>query len=435
LPRLLSCLAVVAAAAPAVAQQAPQYELSAVDRVWSGHFTPFALTVTADTIFVGYYDANRQLSVASRARRDGAAWRYHRLDSWLGWDSHNALAMAVDAEGQLHVAANMHNDPLVYHRTTAAGDVRTLQRVPLMVDAARERRMTYPVFLTGPTGELVFKYRDGGSGNGNEVFNAYDPARQRWRGLLSAPLIDGEGKRNAYVVGPVLGPDKRFHIAWVWRDTPDAATNHDLSYARSADLVRWERSDGTPLKLPIRLSAAEIVDPVPVRGGMINNNTIPGFDQQGRPLVAFHKFDARGNTQLYVARREGRGWRIVQASDWQRFRWDIGGGGSLDSRLVIDSIDADGPSRLRVRLTRDGTASDVLLDSTSLARLGERPRAPLAGLLASQLRVPASMRLNTAEDRAGSGIALAWATRPPNRDHATPDIPEPTVLVLAMPRP
>ena len=38
---------------------------------------------------------------------------------------------------------------------------------------------------------------------------------------------------------------------------------------------------------------------------MINNNTKVGFDAQNRPIVAYHKFDSAGNTQLYNARFEG----------------------------------------------------------------------------------------------------------------------------------
>lgn len=364
-------------------------------------------------------------------RTDGASWRYHKLESWLGWDSHNSIALAVDAVGQLHVAANMHNDPLTYFRTATPGDVRTLARVPVMVDPAVERRMTYPVFLTDGEGRLIFKYRDGGSGNGNERFNRYDPVAGRWQALLSTPLIDGEGKRNAYAVGPVLGPDKRFHLAWVWRDTPDAATNHDLSYARSADLQHWERSDGTPLTLPIRLSTAEIVDPVPVRAGMINNNTVIGFDAQGRATITFHKFDTRGDTQIYVARREAKSWRIVQVSDWRGFRWEIGGGGSLDSRLFVGGVEPEG-NRLRLRVVRDGAPIDLLLDPDTLARVEERPGGSLAARLSEREPVPTGMRLSTLEDP-GSGVALAWATRPPNRDVATADIPDPSTLYLVLP--
>ena len=419
--------------AGAVQQQAADLELSAIDRVWSGHSARFALTVTVHAIIVAYYDANRQLTVATRPRRS-AAWVYHKLDSWLGWDSHNYIAMAVDRTGHIHVAANMHGDPLVYYRTATPGDVRTFARQPVMAEARLERKMTYPIFLTDAAGRLVFKYRDGSSGSGNEIYNVYDAAVQRWTHLLQTPLTDGEGQRNAYFVGPVLGPDRRFHIAWVWRETPMAETNHDLSYARSRDLVHWERSDGTPLPLPIKLAGAEIVDPVRVEGGMINNNTVVGFDPERRVMITFHKFDAAGNTQIYVARREARGWRIAQVSEWRNFRWEFRGGGSLDSRLFVRGPEPVGRDRIRVAVVRDGKPIDLMLDAATLKRLEERPGSRLADRLSGSIGVPAGMVLNTVEDTGGSGIALAWPTLPPHRDLPSEDIPEATVLRLVVPR-
>ena len=408
--------------------------LSAIDRVWSGHSARFALAVTGSTIFVAYYDASRQMTIASRPRR-GGGWVYHKVDSWVGWDSHNYIALAVDSSGQLHVAGNMHADPLVYYRTRIAGDVRSLVRVPVMADAAAERSMTYPVFLTGPDGRLVFKYRDGRSGNGNEIYDIYDPVAQRWSPLLARPLTDGEGHRNAYFMGPVLGPDKMFHIVWVWRESPMAETNHDLSYARSRDLVHWTRADGTPLALPITVKSAEIVDPVPVEGGMINNNTIVGFDPAGRVTITYHKFDAAGNTQIYVARFEGKaGWRIVQISDWRGFRWDFRGGGSLDSRLFVSGAVPAGRDRIRVSVIRDGRPIDFLLDAATLKRVSETPGTSLAAQLAASIPVPAGMMLNTVEDN-GAGIALAWPTRPPHRDEPSRDIPDPTPLLLVTAEP
>lgn len=419
--RLLAPLALICAA-PAAAQT-----LEAVDRAWAGHDAAFALVVTRERIYVGYYDAARQLSVASRPR-GSAGWTYAKLPSWVGWDAHNRIAMAVDAAGQLHVAANMHNDPLIYFRTSAAGDVRTLARVPVMAYAATERSMTYPEFLHGSDGRLVFKYRDGGSGRGREIYNVLVDGG--WKRLLDAPLVDGEGKRSAYFVGPVLGPDGWLHLSWVWRDTPDAATNHDLSYARSRDLVRWERADGTPLPLPIRLGDAEIVAPVPVRGGMINNNTPIGFDGAVRPVIAFHKFDAAGGTQVFVARREATGWRIVQASDWKGFRWDFGGTGSLDFRLRVAAPMMEGKT-LKVPVVRDGKPIDLLLDGATLARFGERAGRTLKDRLAARIAVPAGMQLNTIED--ASGVAIAWATLPANRDLPREDVPEAQVLRLVSP--
>ncbi len=394
--------------------------------MWSAHPVDFALAVTDRAILVAYYEANRQLTVARRDRR-GSYWTYHKLDSWTGWDSHNAVAMAVDDAGQVHVVANLHNDPLVYYRTQDRDDVRSFRRETIMSDAKLERRMTYPVFLRDADGRLIFKYRDGGSGNGNEIYNRYDAETRQWRPLLASALVDGEGQRNAYFVGPTLGPDGYFHLAWVWRETPDAATNHDLSYARSRDLVRWEKSDGAPLRLPIRLADAEIVDPVPVRAGMINNNSVVGFDAEGRPTITYHKFDAEGDTQIFLARREARGWRRVQVSDWTSFRWDFGGGGSLVSRLFVSGAVPEG-DRLRVSVVRDGKPIDFLLDPATLKRLEERPGSRLAERLAGSIAVPGGMVLNTREDP--GGVAIAWPTLPPNRDLAREDISEPTTLRL-----
>lgn len=426
---LLTAPSVAQLAAPAFPQRAGP-TLEAVDRVWAGHYSRFALVTTDKQIVIAYYDANRQLTVATRARDRGASWVYHRLDSWTGWDSHNYIAAAVDRAGQIHVVANLHGDPLVYYRSTRPGDPRSLTKITTMVAAAREQRMTYPIFLTDAAGGLIFKYRDGGSGNGNEIYNRYDSTTGRWSALLATPLTDGEGQRNAYFVGPTPSPDGRFHLAWVWRETPDAATNHDLSYAVSRDLIHWTRADGTPLPLPITLKQAEIVDPVPERGGMINNNTVIGFDRQHRPIITYHKFVTDGSTQIFLARFEGKGWRIAQASDWRGFRWDFGGGGSLDSRLFVEGAVPDAPGRLRVRVRRDGTPIDLLVDEATLSRVGEQPAMTLADRLAPMIATPPGMMLNTVE---ADGAAIAWPTRPPHRDLASEDIPEATTLRLVLP--
>jgi hypothetical protein len=147
-------------------------------------------------------------------------------------------------------------------------------------------------------------------------------------------------------------------------------------------------------------------------------------------VIAFHKYDAAGNTQMFVARREARGWRVVQASDWKGFRWDFGGTGSLDFRLRVGTPVTEGKT-LRVPVVRDGKPVDLLLDGETLARVGERPGVTLADRLAARIGVPAGMQLNTVED--ASGVATAWATLPPNRDLPRTEIPEPQTLRLILP--
>jgi hypothetical protein len=222
----------------------------------------------------------------------------------------------------------------------------------------------------------------------------------------------------------VRGPDGRFHLAWVWRETPDAETTHDLSYAVSDDLVSWKRSDGSVLVLPIRLGSAEIVDPVPTGGGIINNNIAPGFDSAGRPLIAYHKYDEQGGTQVYVARREAAGWAVARASDWRRFRWDFKGRGSLDFRLSVESVEPTNDGHLRIRVNRDGLSRDLILDETTLQRIGDEPgsNTPLEALLTTP-----EMIVNSVE---AGPLALAWTTLPPNRDLPSLTVPAPTVLYL-----
>ncbi|MFP6584907.1 MAG: BNR repeat-containing protein [Candidatus Hydrogenedentota bacterium] len=294
--------------------------------VWAGHPVGFCLLTQPPHQFVAFYDANRQMTVAQRTL-DSTEWTFTYLPEHVGWDSHNSITMIIDDSDQLHLTGNMHGDPLKNFRTTRPLDSKSFERVESMV-GENEQRATYPHFVRGPDDQLLFTYRDGGSGNGNQIWNAYNLETQRWSRLLDKPLVDGRGKMNAYFNGPLQGPDGYWHLSWVWRDTPDCATNHDPSYARSRDLVHWERSDGPPLLLPITFETAEIVDSVPSGGGVINGNVRLGFDAQNRVTVAYHKYDENGFTQTYLARRENDEWKKYRITDWD-YRWNFSGNGSI----------------------------------------------------------------------------------------------------------
>ena len=102
-----------------------------------------------------------------------------------------------------------------------------------------------------------------------------------------------------YPYGPVFGPDGYAHLSFVWRETPIASSKHDLSYARSRDLVNWETSNGEPIGLPIQLANSEVIDPVPMHGGLLNGRTPIGFDSEQRVLVTYQKYDEQGNRFEY----------------------------------------------------------------------------------------------------------------------------------------
>jgi hypothetical protein len=81
---------------------------------------------------------------------DQRRWQTIKLDSKVGWDSHNGITMAIDGNGDLHISGNMHCVPLIYFRTETPGDITTLQRLPMT--GTDEQRCTYPHFLTDASG-------------------------------------------------------------------------------------------------------------------------------------------------------------------------------------------------------------------------------------------------------------------------------------------
>ncbi|MFO7180870.1 MAG: BNR repeat-containing protein, partial [Pseudomonadota bacterium] len=418
----------------------PIADVIPITRVWSGHPVKFALVTRDEWQFAAFYDRDRKLTVAARTL-DRREWDFVNLPTTLGWDSHNYVAMALDENGFLHVSGNMHNVPLIYFRSTKPFDVQSFERVTSMV-GRNEQSCTYPEFFHGPDGSLIFAYRDGGSGNGNHIFNVYDGAARRWERLLDTPLTDGEGARNAYPVGPVQGPDGYWHLVWVWRDTPDAATNHDLSYARTRDLVNWESGAGRPLTLPIRLADGDIVDPVPVRGGMINNNTKVGFDSKNRPVIVYHKYDARGATQLYNARLEDGRWVVHQTSNWD-YRWDFGGQGTLVFEIEVEGVrvQPDGTLSQRWYHARYGGWGAFRLDETTLEAVETiEPPQPYPRELDTPVSGTPGMIVRWQAD-SGRGpepdvvYMLRWETLESNRDMPRDVIPPPTELELYALRP
>jgi hypothetical protein len=414
---ILFCCVVASLAAeagpPSVAEELK------VDDVWAGHCVNFCLLTRPPHQWAGYYDPERRMTVAHRMLGE-KQWDRVKLPESVGWDTHNYVTVAVDGDGFIHVSGNMHVNPLVYFRSANPYDIQSLARAPMT--GAREEKCTYPEFMRGPGGQFIFTYRDGGSGNGDQIYNVYDLPSKTWRRLMDAPLTSGEGKMNAYLNGPALGPDGRYHLCWVWRDNAGCESNHDLCYARSADLVHWETSAGKPLTLPITLATAEVVDPVPIKGGMLNGNTQLGFDSQKRPVISYHKFDAAGNTQIYNARLEDGAWQIHQATEWT-YRWDFSGGGSIASEIALSGVSLHSNGSLTQSYRHDKYGSGTwLLDETTLKPAGALEQPPA---YPKQMTVPESdfpgIEIMRAGDLGESGehnvsYVLQWEALGSNRD-------------------
>ncbi|HET9955063.1 MAG TPA: BNR repeat-containing protein [Polyangiaceae bacterium] len=412
-----------------------------VDRVWSGHPVQFPLLTRGDRQFVAYYDGNRQMTFAMRKLGE-KTWQKNQLPSVTNWDSHNWIRVALDSDDQIHVSGNMHNANLVYFRTRNPLDITSFSKYTSMV-GTNENSMTYPEFFHNASGDLIYNYRNGGAGDGNTYFNQYSTQSQKWSRLYT--LTDGEGLRNSYPVGPVLGPDGYWHIVWIWRDSADAETNHDVSYARSKDLLTWESAAGAPIALPIKLSTSDVVDPVPVNGGAINNNTKIGFDAENRVIISYHKFESpTGATQLYNARFEDGAWKVYQTTKRWGFRWAFQGQGTL-----VFPIEFEG-----VKALRDGTLIQRYYHAYETNVEGQvgwgcfrlNPKTLVAEELIEQ-QLPYPRELDAATTVSSAGILASrwasdsgsspdpsiyymarWETLDSNRDQERPAAPEPTPL-------
>lgn len=413
-----------------------------IGKAWAGHQVGFALLTHGNRQFVAYYDEERRITVAGR-ELDSSTWTFvrpegrplvkaKRLSSVTGWDSHNYLTLAIDRDGCLHLSGNMHCDPLLYWRTSRPLDIASFERIDRMT-GDRELSCTYPVFFEDKAGNLIFRYRDGGSGNGSDLYNRYDPATRSWSRLIDTPLHDGEGQRNAYAMAPTIGPDGRFHLVWMWRDTPDCSTNHTLSYARSADLIHWEDHAGRPIALPITLARGDIVDAAKPKEGLINMSFNFGFDDAQRPVIVYHRYDAKGRSQAFVARPDGAGWSQRTISEWS-FRWQFQGNGSIPSEVKLGApVLSEGKLLLVPFSTQKAGSGRWKLRCSDLSVVSELSAEPslLPGLLLKPFDKFPGLQVRTQINRTDHATyVLRWETLPPNRDNPPRLAPPPADLRL-----
>ena len=274
--------------------------------------------------YAAFYDSAGYVVLAKRSLPAGA-WQVKRT-ALTGniRDAHNVICIMVDGDGYLHISWDHHGHPLHYSRSVAPGSLELLP--PMAMTGRDENRVTYPEFYKMPGGDLLFLYRSGASGQGNLVLNRYRLKEKTWTRVQDV-LLDGEGQRNAYWQAD-LDAQGTFHLSWVWRETGDVATNHDIGYARSRDGgLSWEKSTGAAYAMPIRAATAEYAVRIPQKSELINSTSMSA-DGQGHPYIATYWRPA-GTTvpQYHLVYHDGRQWHTRQVSQRQT-PFSLSGGGT-----------------------------------------------------------------------------------------------------------
>jgi hypothetical protein len=275
-------------------------------------FRHSSLTSFKNTQYIAYYDSAQRLVVGKRMIGSSKWTLLTTPFSGKATDAHNTISIITDGEGYLHISWDHHNNELRYIRSVSPGALQFTDKLPMT--GQKEDKVTYPEFYKLPNGNLLFLYRDGGSGNGNLMLNHYDTKTKQWTQLQNG-WINGEGQRSPYWQMTI---DKKgtIHISWVWRESPDVASNHDMGYARSSDGGHtWEKSTGEKYTLPITAAAAEYACRIPQKSELINSTSM-STDDAGHPYIATYWRDSGSNVPQYkLIYHNGWQWTTQQISN------------------------------------------------------------------------------------------------------------------------
>ncbi len=252
-----------------------------------------AIAIYENFVYVVYYNADRYLCISRSDNYGDDGWvsiqLNHRYEMRNGvYDNHNTPNIAISPiDNRIHLSFDMHKRDLRYmlswaNTATIRNEEFTADRFSsvrdyLEADKTVIKDVTYPRFFVGKNNHLFFMYRVGGSGNGDTYMVKYNDDAT-W----STPfeIIDGNigshngsSSRCAYF-NDVQFKSGKIHMTWVWRETPDATTNHDLMYAYSDnDGVSWKNSAGENISMPMNLNSNNLkVATIPTNTGLINHN-------------------------------------------------------------------------------------------------------------------------------------------------------------------
>lgn len=295
--------------------------------------------------WVSYYDSSGHVVIAQRLLTE-EQWEVSTTPFEGNLlDAHNSISIGLDGNDYLHMSWDHHNHPLKYVKSEAPASLNFGPQAKM--SGQNERRVTYPEFIHLSNGDLLFIYREGGSGNGNTMLNRYRLDQKKWE-IVQHGWLDGEGERNAYTNKLVVDNEGTWHLSWVWRETPDVASNHDMCYAKSEDEGKtWKRSDGSIYQLPITAKNAEYIYHIPQNSGLINQ-TSSTVDSRGYPIIAtYWQVKEDSATQYMVIWYDGEAWQNSVVTNRQS-SFKLGGTGTRNNPISRPLVLCDDEDRVYV---------------------------------------------------------------------------------------
>lgn len=317
------------------------------ETVVANSFTTFPVTMCLYTIeephkaihqYVCFYDDKHEMYIAQREKpydnhgysKCFSAFKYYKLNSKIGYDSHNYITMCVDNDGYIHCIGNMHSDTLKYWKSLKPWDCSSLQ--VSFIDKLKGELVTYPCFIKNQlNGELMFLCRTGYSGAGDEILFKYK--NNTW--ILDRIIFKGNNE-SVYILG-IAGDigfnaynpyTKYYELLYLWRESPNAETCKNLSFMRTKDFVSFENYKGENSTLNITSNDIQYtIDKIPIKCGLLNTMWKMLYTEHGT-FIAYHKYDENKNSQIYIIGIiNNKLLGPVKITDWKG-RLEFGGMGS-----------------------------------------------------------------------------------------------------------
>lgn len=304
-----------------------------------------SLVTEGDTQYIAYYDEAKNVVLGKRNMHQ-KVWDL-KVTQYKGEaeDAHKSISLMVDGEGYLHMSWGLHGGCLNYCKSLSPGSLDLSSKISMT--GYKEEHVTYPEFYRLVNGNILFLYRDGGSGNGSLMLNRYDTKTKSWH-MIQDGWINGEGKRSPYwqMVIDNIGV---LHLSWVWRETSDVATNHDMCYAKSNDGgITWLKSTGGKYTLPITAAIAEYALKIPPKSDLINTTSIATDDKNNPYIASYWTTKEDSIPQYRLIYKEKDLWKTQQISQ-RKTPFSLSGGGTKRipiSRPLILATEKHGNIRL-----------------------------------------------------------------------------------------
>lgn len=175
-------------------------------------------------------NGSRLTTIGRRQMPDGQ-WKFLSFKDYYQTkdDGHNIISMGISGDGIIHMAWDMHGDGIHYrqskHGLALSEDednrcISSFGKVLDSLDGDGKKyvfdEITYPRFLTLPSGDMLLEFRIGRCGLGDEYIYRFSSTTHIWY-EVSTPVIQGVGN-NAYIHGFDYSIDKKLHISWTYRD-------------------------------------------------------------------------------------------------------------------------------------------------------------------------------------------------------------------------